>query len=143
LGYQSKAFWAIYHAIACSSALFPRPSADAFRANRSGEVSEAAQMVEVKRQKKILNALQTQGKLSLSEAAIEVDASLDQIKQDIYDLVGKGLFSGYIDWQDGILYSRQARQLRGAGACPNCGGKLELAGKGIIKCPYCASDIFI
>jgi hypothetical protein len=58
-------------------------------------------------------------------------------------LVGKGLFSGYIDWQDGILYSRQVRQLRGAGACSNCGGKLELAGKGIIKCPYCASDIFI
>ncbi len=105
--------------------------------------TEMAEMVEVKRQRKILSALQTQGRLSLSEAALEVDATLDQIKQDVYDLVGKGLFSGYIDWQDGILYSRQARALRDAGSCPNCNGKLELAGKGVIKCPYCDTDIFL
>lgn len=105
--------------------------------------SEMAEMVEVKRQRKILSALQTQGRLSLSEAALEVDATLDQVKQDVYDLVGKGLFSGYIDWQDGILYSRQARALRDAGSCPNCNGKLELAGKGVIKCPYCDTEIFL
>lgn len=105
--------------------------------------SEMGEMLEVKRQRKILSALQTQGRLSLSEAALEVDATLDQIKQDVYDLVGKGLFSGYIDWQDGILYSRQARALRDAGSCPNCNGTLELAGKGVIKCPYCDTDIFL
>ena len=105
--------------------------------------TEMAEMVEVKRQRKILNALQTKGRLSLSEAALEVDATLDQIKQDVYDLVGKGLFSGYIDWQDGILYSRQARALRDAGSCPNCNGTLELVGKGVIKCPYCDTDIFL
>ena len=104
---------------------------------------EMAEMVEVKRQRKILNALQTKGRLSLSDAALEVDATLDQVKQDVYDLVGKGLFSGYIDWQDGILYSRQARALRDAGSCPNCNGQLELAGKGIIKCPYCDTEIFL
>ena len=27
--------------------------------------------------------------------------------------------------------------------CPNCGGKLELAGKGIVTCPYCGVQIFL
>ena len=27
--------------------------------------------------------------------------------------------------------------------CPNCGGALELAGKGLIRCPYCGAEIFI
>jgi len=105
--------------------------------------SETAEMIEVKRQRKILSALQTQGKLSLSDAALEVDATLDQIKQDVYDLVGKGLFSGYVNWEDRMLYSRQARALRDAGSCPNCNGTLELAGKGVIKCPYCDTEIFL
>lgn len=105
--------------------------------------TEMAEMVEVKRQRQILSALQTQGRLSLRDAALEVDATLDQVKQDVYDLVGKGLFSGYIDWQDGILYSRQARALRDAGSCPNCNATLELVGKGVIKCAYCDTEIFL
>lgn len=104
---------------------------------------EMAQMTHVKRQKKILNALQTEGRLSVAEAALEVDVTAEQVKQDIYDLVGKRLFTGYIDWDDGMLYSRQARDLRASGQCPNCGGSLELVGKGVVKCPYCATEIFL
>lgn len=106
----------------------------------SGELTEQA---EVKRQRQILSAVQTKGQLSLAEAALEAGATLDQTRQDVYDLVGKGLFSGYIDWKQGVLYSRQARDLRASGLCPNCGGKLELAGKGVVKCPYCDSEIFL
>jgi DNA-directed RNA polymerase subunit RPC12/RpoP len=33
--------------------------------------------------------------------------------------------------------------LQGRQTCPNCGGELELAGKGLITCPYCGAEIFL
>ena len=62
---------------------------------------------------------------------------------DLYDLVGLGLFTGYVDWRKGVLHSVEAAQLQGRQTCPNCGGELELAGKGLIRCPYCGAEIFL
>ena len=105
--------------------------------------AEAAQMAEVTKQKKILNIIMTRGKASISDIVLEIGTDAEQVKAWIYDLVGKGLFSGYVNWKDGILYSRQASQMREGGKCPNCGGQLELTGKGVISCPFCGSEIFL
>jgi ribosomal protein S27AE len=67
----------------------------------------------------------------------------DAVQHSLTELVGRGLFSGYVDWQKGMLYSVEASQLQGRQTCPNCGGQLQLAGKGIIKCPYCGAEIFL
>ncbi len=105
--------------------------------------AEAAQMAEVAKQKKVLNIVMTRGKATISDIVLEMGTSADEVKAWIYDLVGKGLFSGYVNWNEGVLYSQQASQIREGGKCPNCGGKLELAGKGVIACPYCGADIFL
>ena len=104
--------------------------------------SEEAQMAEVQKEKQLLNMVATQGQVSIGEVALELDVSRDQIKAWVYDLVGKGLFSGYINWDDGLLISRRAAELRG-NKCPNCGGQVELSGKGVVSCPYCGSEIFL
>jgi hypothetical protein len=104
--------------------------------------SEESQMAEVQKEKQLLNMVATQGQVSIAEAALELDVSRDQIKAWVYDLVGKGLFSGYINWDDGLLISRRAAELRG-NKCPNCGGQVELSGKGVVSCPYCGSEIFL
>jgi ribosomal protein S27AE len=104
---------------------------------------EASEFAEVEKQKKLLNVIVTQGQLSVADMSLELDASRDQVKAWIYDLVGKGLFSGYVNWEDGMLYSKQASQMREARVCPTCGAELELAGKGVITCPYCGVDIFL
>jgi hypothetical protein len=104
--------------------------------------AEEAQMAEVQKQKQILNMVTTQGQISIAEAALKLDVSRDQVKAWVYDLVGKGLFSGYINWDDGLLISRRAADLRGD-KCPNCGGQVELSGKGVVSCPYCGTEVFL
>lgn len=103
---------------------------------------EEIELKAVAQQRKILNMVSTQGQVRVADVALELGATRDQIKAMIYDLVGKGLFSGYINWDDGLLYSRQASQLK-SGVCPNCGAKLELAGKGVVKCSACGSEVFL
>ena len=103
---------------------------------------EAAAFAEVEKEKRVLNMVLTQGQVRVAEVALELNATLDQVKEWIYDLVGKGLFTGYINWDEGILYSKQASEL-GTNKCPNCGGQLELAGKGVVSCPYCGTEIFL
>jgi tRNA(Ile2) C34 agmatinyltransferase TiaS len=54
-----------------------------------------------------------------------------------------GVFSGYVNWDEGTLYSEQASELRNMTQCKNCGGNLTLAGKGVIKCPFCGTEYFL
>lgn len=104
---------------------------------------EAAAMAEVEREQQLLGMIRTQGQVSIPEAAIELDVSRDQVEAWIYDLVDKELFTGYVVWDERMLYSQDANQMRGTNRCPNCSGELELAGKGVVKCPYCGAEIFL
>ncbi len=103
---------------------------------------EATAMAGVAKQKKLLGMVRAQGKVNIAEAALELDATRDELKNDVYDLVNKGLFTGYIDWDAGDLISLDAAQMT-TNKCPKCAGELELAGKGVVKCPYCGTEIFL
>jgi DNA-directed RNA polymerase subunit RPC12/RpoP len=104
---------------------------------------ESTEYSEIAKEKKILNMVLAQGKVTLSEVALELNEPVDRVEDMVRDLVGKELFSGAISWKDGILYSRQAAEMKADQKCPNCGGQVELAGKGMIKCPFCGSEVFI
>jgi len=103
---------------------------------------EEQQFAQAAQEKKILNIVRTHGKVEVADMALEMNLTRDQIKEYIYDLVGKGLFSGYINWNEGVLYAREAAEMRTT-KCPNCGGVRELVGKGVVKCPYCGSELFV
>jgi hypothetical protein len=96
----------------------------------------------IKQERKLLNLISAQGQIRIADAALELGITRDDLKALVYDLVGKGLFSGYINWDEGVLYSRQAAQLK-TGTCPKCGAQLELAGKGVVQCKACGSEIFL
>ncbi len=105
--------------------------------------AETKDLAEVDKQRKLLNLVQTRGQVSISDLVLDMQSNRDAVQHSLTELVGRGLFSGYVDWQKGMLYSVEASQLQGRQTCPNCGGQLQLAGKGIIKCPYCGAEIFL
>ncbi len=108
--------------------------------------SETTQFAEVEKQKRILNMVRTQGTVQISSISLDMNMPVDQVKNAIYDLVGKGLFTGYVDWKGGKLVSVDAASLNQTklnGNCPNCGAPLTVGGKGIITCEYCGADIFL
>jgi hypothetical protein len=104
---------------------------------------EERSMAKVEQQRKLLNIVKTRGQVTISDLVLELGGEYTEVKNWIYDLVGKGLFSGYVNWEEGILYSEQASQLRDETRCKHCGGEIQLAGKGVVSCPYCGTEYFL
>jgi len=97
----------------------------------------------VQQECRILNMVLTQGQVTIGQLVAELQEPRDNVEEMIRDLVGKQLFSGAINWEKGILYSVESQTLTDGRKCPNCGGELQFAGKGLIVCPYCGSEVFL
>ncbi len=97
---------------------------------------------EADKERTILNAVMTRGRVGVADLAIECNLTREQVKAYVYDLIGKDLFRGYVNWEKGELVSAEAAQIK-EGSCPNCGGQVELAGKGLVRCPYCGTETYL
>ncbi len=106
-------------------------------------VGEAKQQVDAGQQRKLLNIVQSKGQVQIDDVALELQQPKDKIRDMLYSLVGLGLYSGYINWDKGVLYSSDASKLRDLKQCPNCGGEIELTGKGVAKCRFCGTEFFL
>lgn len=104
---------------------------------------EAAAEAEADKQRTLLNMVKTRGQVAISDLVIELKSSRDEVTHMLHELVGMGLFAGYVNWDEGMLYSRQASELRQLTNCQHCNGALELAGKGVVRCPYCGTEYFL
>ena len=103
---------------------------------------EEQELVGVRKKERLLGLIQAQGRAQLNSIIVELKMTRDEVKQDIYELVQQGLFTGYVDWSTNTFYSKDAAQV-GSNKCPNCGGVRELVGQGIVKCQYCGAELFI
>ncbi len=104
---------------------------------------EAAVAETAGKQRQLLGMVKARGQVQIADLAIELRTSRDELQKMIYELVNMGLYSGYVNWAEGTLYSSQASELRQLDRCKNCSGQLELAGKGVIRCPYCGTEYFL
>ncbi|MBI5959377.1 MAG: hypothetical protein HY866_11620, partial [Chloroflexi bacterium] len=90
------------------------------------------------------NIVQSRGQVKLDDLIVEMQLPRDQVRDMIHSLVGLGVFSGYVNWDDGgTLYSSDAKHLRDLKSCPNCGGEITLSGKGVAKCRFCNTEFFL
>lgn len=102
--------------------------------------TEASAHDEAQATRQLLNMVNTRGKVRLSEAAAEMGLPPSAVQEVIRDAVGHGLFSGYYNANEGVLYASEAAE--GVQPCPNCGGTIEIAGRGVFQCPYCGTELF-
>jgi len=106
---------------------------------RSSEEAKAEERV--RREKEILTTIEARGKVKISDLCLDLHLDRSAVEALLRDLVGKGLFTGSINWQEGLLVSAEAKAFPES-KCPHCGGELQIAGKGTIRCPYCGSEIY-
>jgi hypothetical protein len=112
-----------------------------WHAAANGRVYSAKELRE--RQTRLAAIVTARGQVRMDDLSRELSAPHDLTRTWMYELVKRGEFSGYINWDEGVLYSAEARHLTEAGKCPHCNGELSLAGKGVIRCKYCGSEIFL
>lgn len=105
--------------------------------------AEQKQMGEMQKQRQLLDIVKSRGQVDINNLALEMGLPVAQIQNMVHQLVGLQVFSGYVNWDSGILYSEDASKLRELDKCKNCGGEITLAGKGIVRCRFCGTEYFL
>lgn len=104
---------------------------------------EAEEESIVRKQRELLDILRSRGQVSVNDMAVELSVNVDTVQDMVHQLVGLQVFSGYANWQDGILYSSDASKLKDLKNCQKCGAPIELVGKGVVACKFCGTEYFL
>lgn len=104
---------------------------------------EARRKAHAARQRRLLDIVRSRGQVDIPDVALEMQLGADDIRDMVHQLVGLQVFSGYVNWDKGVLYSAEASHLRELKKCENCGGEIELSGRGVITCRFCGTEYFL
>lgn len=104
---------------------------------------EAVEESSMHQQRQLLDIVKSRGQVAVVDLAIEMKTSADNVKNLLHQLVGLQVFSGYVNWEKGVIYSSDAKQLRELDKCRNCGGEIKLVGKGVVTCRFCGTEYFL
>ena len=97
----------------------------------------------MQKQRQLLDIVKSRGEVKVSDLALEMRVSADVVRDMVHQLVGLQVFSGYVNWDKGVIYSADAGNLRDLENCKNCGGEIKLVGKGVVTCKFCGTEYFL
>src|SRR4051794_21396310 len=58
--------------------------------------SETQDLAELEQKRKLLNVVQTRGQVSIGDLVLDLGSTRDKVQHSLNELVGRGLFSGYV-----------------------------------------------
>jgi hypothetical protein len=87
--------------------------------------------------------LAERGKAALYDVGQALGLSEGRVREVLYAALRNGRFSGYVDWRRGVVYGADGRRLREGRACPSCGAAMDLAGRGVVACTYCETEVML
>ena len=108
---------------------------------KGGQEAEEESVMEKQRQ--LLDIVKSRGQVGVSDVALEMKVPVDTVKNMVHQLVGLQVFSGFINWDDGTLYSSDASKLKELKNCQKCGAPITLAGNGVVVCKFCGTEYFL
>lgn len=95
------------------------------------------------KEQELVATVQARGKASIYDVAKALGLSEGHFRQMLYDALSHGRFAGYVDFRRGVVFSVDARKLREGKQCPSCGGKMDLAGNGVLACTFCGAEVLL
>jgi hypothetical protein len=104
---------------------------------------EAEEESVMQKQRQLLDIVKSRGQVDVNNLALELNLSVDKVQNLVHQLVGLQVFSGYINWDDGTLFSSEASNLHDLQECKKCGAPIELVGKGVVACRFCGTEYFL
>jgi hypothetical protein len=57
-----------------------------------------------RKQRELIDLLRSQGKITIPDAAHELEVPVEQIHEMVDDLLQLQIFPGHVDWEEGVLY---------------------------------------
>lgn len=93
-------------------------------------------------QRSLLDMLKREGRVSISAAAAELKVTRDEMREIVIQLVSLNVFSGYVNWEQGIIVLTESARLRSSGHCQECEKLLDFSADRVV-CDYCATEYFL
>lgn len=108
---------------------------------RGGQEADEQSVME--QQRRLLDIVRSRGQVTVEDLALEMQVGVTAVQDMVHQLVGLQVFAGYVNWDDGILYSSDAGKLRDMKDCQKCGAPIQLSGKGVVTCRFCGTEYFL
>lgn len=97
---------------------------------------------EMEKPRQLLDILKANGQADLETLSRELGSSADEIKAMIDDLISLELFSGIINWDEGIIALIDPNVLKLIDTCKNCHNPISMKESGVTICPHCGTQYY-